>query len=692
MPKCALPFIAALLGLATCQAEDIPLMRIADIYENTPPHASVIQIRGSVVSGASVRSDRPPRYTVRDDTGGIMLKNFSTTPCEVGDLICATGRVSNLNPGTPWFVTRSLAVIGHEDPTKPIPADPAGLARGEYNFLPVTLAGVITEVMSDDVGREYAWFVLDILDTKTPIAVRVTPSELAELETLIDAKVSITGLASPDHNFRRFSRPYVNIRSVDSIRILEPPRTDPFSAEEFRFASTDFGNEIPRFPHRRRISGRMIASWRDKYMFVNTGQNRNVLVRLRKEGPMPPADSLVTAVGFLSKTTFYARLDNALVRKDADPGSAVETPTDISARETLSDGNAKTRINPDLNGKLVRVRGTAHTVYRAGAPDARMDLECDGFVVPVEIGHCTPPAPGSVAEITGAFIMETESEYEGLGFSRIRGFSVAPRGQSDIRIIAAPPWWTPGKFLTVIGVLFLVIGAILVWNVSLKRVSDRKSRELLEEKSARLKSQLRIDERTKLAVELHDSLAQNLTGISLQLDAAEMAEAEDRTAAVAHLANAREALRSCREGLRYCLSDLRSRSFEDSDMTEAVTETVRPHIGKTRLSVRFHVPRAKLSDTTAHAVLCIVRELAVNAVRHGHATDIRIAGEFKDGQIRFSVRDNGCGFDPSTCPGSAQGHFGLLGVNERVSNFKGSLKIDSAIAKGTKATVILNIT
>ena len=55
--------------------------------------------------------------------------------------------------------------------------------------------------------------------------------------------------------------------------------------------------------------------------------------------------------------------------------------------------------------------------------------------------------------------------------------------------------------------------------------------------------------------------------------------------------------------------------------------------------------RQRPFESTAHSILCIVRELAANAVRHGHATQIRIAGEEHDNQLSFSVRDNGCGFD-----------------------------------------------
>ena len=95
----------------------------------------------------------------------------------------------------------------------------------------------------------------------------------------------------------------------------------------------------------------------------------------------------------------------------------------------------------------------------------------------------------------------------------------------------------------------------------------------------------------------------------------------------------------------------------------------------------------QLTDTTAHAVLNIARELTVNAVRHGHALRVRIAGEVKDGRVRFSVRDDGCGFDPSHAPGPSEGHFGLQGVKERINRLGGTLHIECAPGRGTEVTV-----
>lgn len=87
----------------------------------------------------------------------------------------------------------------------------------------------------------------------------------------------------------------------------------------------------------------------------------------------------------------------------------------------------------------------------------------------------------------------------------------------------------------------------------------------------------------------------------------------------------------------------------------------------------------------------IVRELAINAVRHGHATDIKVAGSIDGQALLFSVRDNGCGFDPDNVPGPQQGHFGLQGIRERIRKLNGSMTIDSSIGHGTRVAVKLNL-
>jgi signal transduction histidine kinase len=146
-------------------------------------------------------------------------------------------------------------------------------------------------------------------------------------------------------------------------------------------------------------------------------------------------------------------------------------------------------------------------------------------------------------------------------------------------------------------------------------------------------------------------------------------------------------LASCRHELKCCLWDLRSRTFEEKNMAEAVERTIANHLGQTASTVRFNVPREALSDSDAHVVLRIIRELTVNAIRHGHASYVKIAGELKDGFIKFSVRDDGCGFDPETANGPEQGHFGIQGIRERVAAINGSIDIRSVSGKGTRITV-----
>lgn len=124
-------------------------------------------------------------------------------------------------------------------------------------------------------------------------------------------------------------------------------------------------------------------------------------------------------------------------------------------------------------------------------------------------------------------------------------------------------------------------------------------------------------------------------------------------------------------------------------MTEAIQRTITPHSEQANVSVRFNVPRERLSESTTHTILKIIRELVVNAIRHGNADNIRIAGNHSDGRVRFSVTDDGNGFAPQTAPGPSLGHFGLQGIRERAAERHGDVEIVSRPGKGTKVIVTL---
>ena len=231
--------------------------------------------------------------------------------------------------------------------------------------------------------------------------------------------------------------------------------------------------------------------------------------------------------------------------------------------------------------------------------------------------------------------------------------------------------------------------AVIAWNTGLRTLVVRKSRALLREQAERMSEALKLDERTRLAADLHDYHSQNLTALAFQVATARRAWQARKEETGTALDTAARMLKSCRADLRHCLWDLRCNTLDEPDFAKAIRRTVATVAGSARLAIRFEGCRTRMSDQAAHAMLSILRELVSNAVNHGHASEINIAGEYRHGRLRCSVRDNGCGFDSLKCPGPNDGHFGIENIRERLRRLDGTLDIVSRPNNGTHARVTI---
>ena len=612
-------------------------------------------------------------WTFADDTGGanIFVGALHSAEVRQWDVVRVKGEMIVAGEDkTRRFVSHEVEILRHGTPVPPVDATATEISTGKHNYRFVRIRGVLTSFVVDEVAPDYFWVVLRTGTGKVFLCIGEAEMRSLPFANMADAEVEVTGLAHPISGLRRGLGNYLRVFNSEGVKVLKPPPEDPFSTAQ-TLSDTD------NSPHRQRISGDVIAVSR-KHFFLKTDIGRTIMAAPVSDTPMPLPGERVEAVGFPEHAPYWLVLMDATVRTVGKAIHPLDMPEKATVSELFTDPKGRKRFSTYLNGHRVALNGKVKS-----ATEDELELT-DGensiFVMISSIRSQLEGVPdvGSTIEATGLCWTEFHSKYESEIYPTFLRFTLYPRSADDITVLIHPPWWTPFRLVVLISILAVLLAGSAAWNFMLNRKAERRGRELYEERASHAIAEKRVEERTRLAVELHDSLSQTLTGVALQLE-------------VGNTDTARTMLTACRSDLRRCLWDLRSRTFEEKDMTEAIERTLEPHAVGAKVSVRFNVPRERLSDSETHTILRIVRELVVNAIRHGKATAVKVAGECHGNTISFSVTDNGCGFDPATAPGPEQGHFGLLGVRERLNDFGGSFDLESAPGKGAKATISMAI-
>ena len=640
-------------------------------------------------------SEHVPAVAALEDQSGGTIVRFPNPELlrdrRPGDIVRLTGTTGLSDQNLESALVKTLTFLRHEQPPAPIKTNVRRLAAGQSDFRLATFEGTVRDAFPSQTSIH--WSLLVILDNEQTINVSLTHrgrgSEFAS--SLIGATVRLTGICVPvDDGLRIQGGRIFKCSSPDAVEILQPP-SDLFGVPSVDELDRLQPDDVSR-RDRHLVRGFVIAVWGGNRILLRKDNGGHSCIDLAAQTP-PAIGEHVDVIGFPASNLYTINLTRAKWRP-ASPVRDRPLPVQrITASELLTDGHGHDMIKTSYHGQAVCLRGTVRNVPSPESSDATFHLADGNFLIPVDV--CANRTilnelrPGCDIEVSGTIVLNVGNWRPNDVFPKIDGIILVPRTPDDIRILSYPSWWTPIRLVIALAVLGLLLVVTALWNRVLNRIITRRSRELLKEQIAHIRADFHVAERTRLAVELHDSLAQNLTGIALEIETAEQFTEGANSELTRHLTMATRSLRSCREELRNCLWDLRNQALEEKDLNKAIEQTLLPHVKGVKTEIDVSVPRDRLSDKTVHVLLSIIRELVVNGIRHGHAKAISVSGVIKDGGILVVVSDDGCGFDPDLAPGLLQGHFGLQGIRERIRPLDGKMHIESKPDHGTTVSISL---
>jgi signal transduction histidine kinase len=192
------------------------------------------------------------------------------------------------------------------------------------------------------------------------------------------------------------------------------------------------------------------------------------------------------------------------------------------------------------------------------------------------------------------------------------------------------------------------------------------------------------DERRRLAAEIHDTIAQGLTGIIAQLQV--VAGAPDLATARTHLDRASALARHSLGEARRSVHNLAPVALENDGLPEALKKTVTEWGERTGVRADFTVTGTaqQLHEEIAATLLRIVQEALSNVARHAGATRVGVTLSFLGDEVILDIRDDGTGFDALAVPArSHSGGFGLDGMRARAERVAGSLTVETEPGQGT---------
>jgi len=642
-------------------AKPLPtLTHVDQIRRLSPEQAALgypVLIRGVITMDAPA-----PDFFVQDATAGIYVEG-SIAP-KYSHLLSQTVEIEGVTgPGkfAPVIRETKLRVLSQGSLPKAQLFSFSELANGEQDSQWAQVRGIVRSAAIDRGSWQEPVLAMRVASEGGEFNVRVPITPEKDASSWVDSEVLIEGVCGSLYNAnRQLTGILFYVPRLSFIKVEAPAPEVPLS-ELLRFSPAEGG-------HRVRVRG--IVSYQQGSALFLQSHGKGLRVLTEQGTPLEVGD-LVDVLGFPAMGDSAPILEDAVFRRLLHENAPEPTKLDLNVPWEQFDGAVVTTEAKLLN--------------RQAQPDGlrlllqRGDLFFDATL-----------SAGAAAERLLAIPQNSDVQVTGICLVRSGGlwqtpqsFRIVLRSAQDIVVRATPSWWNLRHTLWLLGITAFVLVAVMVWVVVLGR--------RLQEQMAVIRQKLRtsavLEERNRIARELHDTLEQELAGITMQLDLAVDCFQEAPAVAQHALETARDMSRHSMIEARRSVWDLRCQLLEEGDLVSALKQIVEPLVPREQTRVDFKVQGSpvRLPGPVEMNLLRIGQEAVANAVKHGRARLVSIELRYETASVCLTISDDGQGF--AAAQSSPAGHFGLLDMRERAQSMGSDLSVESEPARGTRIAV-----
>jgi signal transduction histidine kinase len=618
-----------------------------------------VKIRGVITMDAPA-----PDFFVQDATAGIYAEGSLSPEYShvLGQLVEVEG-VTGPGKFAPVIREKRLHVLGKGVLPQAHLFSFSELADGQQDSQWVRVRGLVRSVAIDRNSWHEIAVAMRVASGGGEFNVRVPIGREQDLSSWVDSEVLIEGVCGSLYNVNRQLTGILLYVPRLSFMKVEAPAMEAALSDLLRFSP---GEGIR---HRVRVRGVVGYQQPGNALFLQS-QGQGLRVLTQQDTPLEIGD-VVDVLGFPSMGESAPMLEDAVFHRLSRGKAPQPLTLDIG------------RPWEEFDGAVITTK--AKLLNRQPQPDGlRLLLQHDDVYF-----DATLP-PGVPRDRLLSIPLNSEVQVVGICLVRSGGlwqvpqsFRVLLRLPQDVMVLRTPSWWNLPHTLWLLGITAGVLLTVVAWVV----VLGRRLREQMAVIRQKLRNSAVLEERNRIARELHDTLEQELAGITMQLDLAVDCMRRAPRVAEQALETARNMSRHSMVEARRSVWDLRCQLLEDGDLVYALAQIVEPLAPRehVKLDAKVQGTPVRFSRPVEINLLRIGQEAVANAVKHGRAKQISIELRYAPNSVRLTVSDDGRGFAADLA--SPAGHFGLLDMRERAQSMGSQLEIESEPGQGTRVAV-----